>query len=137
MHWPTLAKNNSLYNTLPIFDVWIAGEVISELLEKGGIEAQEAESNKKSDILYAALEKFPSVYGIVPEKTVRSRMNICFRIRDEATEKAFIKGAEAKGLLGLKGHRSVGGIRISNYNSIPLEGAEKLVAYLEEFAAAL
>ena len=65
-------------------------------------------------------------------------MNICFRVTHgesvEAAEKAFLKGAEEKGLMGLKGHRSVGGIRASNYNSVPLEGAEKLATYIEEFA---
>lgn len=139
MSWPEIAKQNSLYNTLPIFDVWVAGEVIRELNEKGGIAVQEGVANQKADLLYGVLEKYPQLYAIVPAKRVRSRMNICFRIKkdgaeDKDLEAAFIKGAEAQGLLGLKGHRSVGGIRISNYNSIPVEGAEKLAKWLEEFA---
>jgi phosphoserine aminotransferase len=80
------------------------------------------------------------VYKIVPDKTVRSRMNICFRVTKngdiDASEKAFLAAAAKQGLTGLKGHRSVGGIRASNYNSISLEGAEKLARFIGEFAKA-
>ncbi|KJX99086.1 phosphoserine aminotransferase like protein [Zymoseptoria brevis] len=144
LDWPTIAKNNSLYNTLPIFDVWIAGQVMERLLAmhpaSGGarIAGQENESNQKAHLLYSALDNNPTVYSVVPDKTARSRMNICFRIKggDADAEKAFLKGAEAKGLLGLKGHRSVGGIRCSNYNAVPVAAAEKLAAYLQDFAKA-
>lgn len=94
---------------------------------------------KKADLIYAALEAHPDVYRIVPDKSVRSRMNICFRVTKngdtDATEKAFLKEATSLNLTGLKGHRSVGGIRASNYNSIPLEGAEKLAKFIEAFAS--
>jgi phosphoserine aminotransferase len=97
-------------------------------------------SDKKAQLLYAALERHPDAYRIVPAKAARSRMNICFRVTkggsvDEA-EKQFLKESVARNLTGLKGHRSVGGIRASNYNSIPLEGAEKLAAFIDEFAKA-
>lgn len=102
---------------------------------------QEAVSAKKAALIYGALEAHPDVYRIVPDKSVRSRMNICFRVTKGAgttniddAEKAFLSGATNIGLLGLKGHRSVGGIRASSYNSIPLAGAEKLAAYIETFA---
>lgn len=140
LSYETIAKNNSLYNTLSIFDVFIAGQVLKRLLEtfpdKAG--GQEALANKKAELIYAALEAHPDAYRIVPDKSVRSRMNICFRVAkgsnvDEA-EKAFLKQATALGLTGLKGHRSVGGIRASNYNSIPLEGAQKLATFIENFA---
>ncbi|KAG7289025.1 hypothetical protein NEMBOFW57_005386 [Staphylotrichum longicolle] len=142
LQYETIAKNNSLYNTLSIFDVYIAGQVLKKLLRtySDKVAGQQAVSEKKASIIYAALEAHPDVYRIVPDKTVRSRMNICFRVTkngnvDEA-EKAFLKEATSQGLTGLKGHRSVGGIRASNYNSISLEGAEKLVKFIETFAKA-
>ncbi|KAH6684534.1 pyridoxal phosphate-dependent transferase [Halenospora varia] len=140
LSYETIAKNNSLYNTLSIFDVYIAGLVLKNLLAvfPDKVDGQQAVADKKAGLIYAALDAHPESFKVVPDKSVRSRMNICFRVThganiDEA-EKAFLKGAVEKGLTGLKGHRSVGGIRASNYNSIPLEGAEKLAAYIEEFA---
>lgn len=117
--WPTIAKNNSLYNTLPIFDVWVAGQVMKDLVQSFGaqkIGGQEEVSDQKARLIYETLEKYPNVYRIVPDKSVRSRMNICFRVHggDDEKEKDFLAGAQKIGLLGLKGHRSVGGIRASN-----------------------
>uniref|UniRef100_A0A2D3V510 phosphoserine transaminase n=1 Tax=Ramularia collo-cygni TaxID=112498 RepID=A0A2D3V510_9PEZI len=142
LDWPTIAKNNSLYNTLPIFDVWIAGKVMDRLLAMhphasgARILGQQTESEKKAHMLYSALDNNSTVYSVVPDKSARSRMNICFRVKggDADAEKDFLKRAEAKGLLGLKGHRSVGGIRISNYNAVTVPATEKLAAYLQEFA---
>ncbi|PSS00826.1 phosphoserine aminotransferase-like protein [Coniella lustricola] len=138
--YETIAKNNSLYNTLSIFDVYIAGSVLKKLLATfpDKVDGQEAIANKKAQLIYAALEAHSDVYRIVPDKSVRSRMNICFRVTkggdiDEA-EKAFLKQSTDLGLTGLKGHRSVGGIRASNYNSISLEGAEKLASFINKFA---
>ncbi|EON96680.1 putative phosphoserine aminotransferase protein [Phaeoacremonium minimum UCRPA7] len=142
LSYETIAKNNSLYNTLSIFDVYIAGQVLKKSLATypDKVTGQEAVSNKKAQLIYAALEAHPDAYKIVPDKSVRSRMNICFRVTkggnvDEA-EKAFLKQGTEQGLTGLKGHRSVGGIRASNFNSIPLTGAEKLVSFIESFAKA-
>ncbi|KAF4502206.1 tRNA modification GTPase, partial [Fusarium agapanthi] len=134
--YETIAKNNSLYNTLSIFDVYIAGQVLKKSLSTyNKVEGQEAVSAKKAELIYGALDAHPDVYRVVPDKSVRSRMNICFRVTKngdtDATEKAFLKEATAQGLTGLKGHRSVGGIRASSYNSIPLEGAEKLAKFIE------
>ncbi|KAF2121295.1 phosphoserine aminotransferas-like protein [Lophiotrema nucula] len=139
LDYPTIAKNNSLYNTLPIFDVWVAGQVMAGLVDSYGakrIGGQEEVSNEKARLIYETLDKYSHVYRVVPDKTARSRMNICFRVHggDADKEKAFLAGAEKKGLLGLKGHRSVGGIRASNYNAVSIEGAKKLVAFLEEYA---
>jgi phosphoserine aminotransferase len=119
LDYPTIAKNNSLYNTLPIFDVWVAGQVMAGLVTSFGakrIGGQEAISDEKARLIYEAIERRPDVYSVVPDKSVRSRMNICFRVNggDADVEKAFLAGAEKRGLLGLKGHRSVGGIRASN-----------------------
>ncbi|KAI9049563.1 hypothetical protein LZ554_006590 [Drepanopeziza brunnea f. sp. 'monogermtubi'] len=141
LSYETIAKNNSLYNTLSIFDVYIAGQVLKNSLAKfpGKVDDQEKIANEKAKLIYGALERYPESYKIVPDKTARSRMNICFRVTHLASgiddsEKSFLKGATEQGLTGLKGHRSVGGIRASNYNSISLEGAEKLTAYIENFA---
>jgi phosphoserine aminotransferase len=142
LDWPTIAKNNSLYNTLPIFDVWIAGQVMQSLLSKASsstlkIATQQSESEHKAALLYGILDKYP-IFHVVPDKSVRSKMNICFRIggegdRDEM-EKRFLAGAGERLLLGCKGHRSVGGCRISNYNAVSVEKVEKLAQWLEEFA---
>jgi len=134
MHYPTLAAGSSLYNTLPIFDVFICREVMATLLTRGGLEAQEKLANEKAQIIYAVLEK-NGIYEVVPKEETRSRMNICFRIEGgEDVERTFLKAAEHKGLTGLKGHRSVGGLRISNYNSVSKEAAEKLASFITEFA---
>ncbi|KAF4223750.1 hypothetical protein CNMCM6457_000032 [Aspergillus fumigatiaffinis] len=139
LDYATIAKNNSLYNTLPIFNLWIAGQVMAELVQTHGaqkITGQEQISNRKAEILYSVLDKFPQVYHVVPDTLVRSRMNLCFRVYggDAEKEKEFLAGAEKRLLQGLKGHRSVGGIRASNYNAVPLENVEKLAKYLEDYA---
>ncbi|KAK3374005.1 pyridoxal phosphate-dependent transferase [Lasiosphaeria ovina] len=142
LQYEIVAKNNSLYNTLSIFDVYVAGQVLKKLLSTfpNKVDGQQAVAEKKAEIIYSALEAHPDVYKIVPDKTARSRMNICFRVIKNGTtdesEKAFLKEATGLGLTGLKGHRSVGGIRASNYNSIPLEGAEKLAKLIEAFSKA-
>ena len=139
LDYATIAKNNSLYNTLPIFNLWIAGQVMRRLVSTFGgmkVSGQEEIANRKARLLYDALDKYPDVYHVVPDKTIRSRMNICFRVHggDEAREKEFLAAAEKRNLMGLKGHRSVGGIRASNYNAVPLENVERLVAFLVEYA---
>lgn len=93
-------------------------------------------SNRKADAIYSILDARPALYQVVPHKSVQSRMNICFRIRhgDADSEKEFLQGAERRMLQGLKGHRSVGGIRISNYNAVTMSNVEKLAEYLNEFA---
>ncbi|RKF61609.1 Phosphoserine aminotransferase [Erysiphe neolycopersici] len=139
--YETIAKNNSLYNTLSIFDVYVAGQVLFKLLRENrkGIETQEALSNEKANLLYTILDTYPEKYHILPDHNARSRMNICFRIKHglnsiELSEKRFLEGAAKLGLQGLKGHRSVGGIRASNYNSITLDDVHKLVTYIRDFA---
>lgn len=139
LKWSTIAKNNSLYNTLPIFSIWIAGEVMRSLLATYGVAkvgGQEDVSAEKAHIIYDILDKNPEVYTVVPHKSVRSRMNICFRVHggDEGKEKEFLEGAEKRMLQGLKGHRSVGGIRASCYNAVPVENVRKLALWLVDFA---
>ena len=139
LDYATIAKNNSLYNTLPIFNLWIAGQVMVNLVKAFGdrkVAGQEEIANKKAELIYKTLDSHSEVYQVVPYTSVRSRMNICFRVLggDAEKEKAFLAGAEALNLTGLKGHRSVGGIRASNYNAVPVENVEKLVRYLEDYA---
>ena len=146
----TIAKNNSLYNTLPIFNLYVATLVLQSLVstfEEKKVGGQEELANRKAQLVYEVLDKYSDVYHVVPDKSIRSRMNICFRIKpkadsgaepgkwDETREKAFLAGAEKQNLMGLKGHRSVGGMRASNYNAVTLVSAQKLVAYMVQFAA--
>lgn len=117
--------------------MYIAGRVLKKLLQQypDKVQGQQAVSESKAQLIYTALEARPDVYKIVPDKTVRSRMNICFRIEGgDAAEAAFVKQGVALGLTGLKGHREVGGIRASNYNSVSLEGVKKLVSFIDTFA---
>ena len=119
LDWPTIAKNKSLYNTLPIFDVWIASQVMRDLESQHQhqkVLGQEIVSGRKSAAIYDTLDKYSNIYRVVPHKDARSRMNICFRVAkgDKSKEEEFLQAAERKGLMGLKGHRSVGGIRASN-----------------------
>lgn len=100
------------------------------------MQGQQAIAEKKAQLIYRALEAHPDIYQITPDKTVRSRMNICFRIEGgDPAEEAFLEEATALGLIGLRGHRSVKGIRASNYNAISLEGAEKLAKLIDTFAS--
>ena len=135
----TLAKNNSLYNTLPVFNLYVATLVLQSLAQRFGarrIAGQQEIAERKAAKLYAALDAHPDLYKVVPATKARSRMNVCFRIgdKDDEKEKRFVKGGEERGLLGLKGHRSVGGIRVSNYNAVSEDAVDKLCAYLEDFA---
>lgn len=124
--------------------MYIAGQVLKKLVAAFPTDkaaGQEAVVVRKSDQIYAALDAHPDVYRVCPVPAARSRMNIVFRVlagagadNGDAAEKAFLKEGTALGLTGLKGHRSVGGIRASNYNSISEEGAAKLAAFIDAFA---
>jgi phosphoserine aminotransferase len=128
-----------LYQANQVFySVYIAGQVLKRLLQQhpDKVQGQQAISKEKARLIYGALEAYPDIYRIIPDKTVRSRMNICFRIKGgDAAEEAFLEEGAALGLTGLKGHRSLGGIRASNYNAVPLEGAEKLANFIGAFAS--
>lgn len=123
-----------------IISVYIIGQVLGKFLQTypDKVEGQQAVSDKKAQLIYGAIEAFPEIYKIIPSKAVRSRINICFRVTKgddmDAAERAFLEEGLAQGLTGLKGHRSLGGIRASNYNSVPLEGAEKLAKFIRAFA---
>ncbi|KAF9900970.1 Phosphoserine aminotransferase [Linnemannia zychae] len=168
LDYKTMVKNNSLYNTPPMFAIYISSLVFDWLLDARaqrvqdgdasiyphsefvGVEAAQARNERKAAKLYKALEESRFCRIVVQDKAARSKMNIPFRIsatpknataadatvdkkKDEAMEAAFVAQAEAKGLLQLAGHRSVGGIRASIYNAMTEEGVDVLIAYLKEF----
>jgi phosphoserine aminotransferase len=114
LDFPTISKNNSVYNTLSIFALHVMGLNLDHLLRKGDLEHQAVESKRKADKLYAFLDKNNQLFKLPVAKNARSRMNIVFNIPGEGREELFLKEAAIWALTGLKGHRSVGGIRISN-----------------------
>ena len=127
------AKNNSLYNTPPVFTVYVISKVLKWLKAKGGLSVIGKQNVVKSDIIYDVIDRYPEFYLGHAEKTSRSIMNITFRLPNEEAENAFVKQAAEKGLVNVKGHRSVGGMRISVYNYMPLEGCEKMAEFMESF----
>lgn len=130
------ADNDSLYNTPPCWSIYVCGLVFEHLLKLGGLEAQTKLNHAKAKLLYDAIEESNGFYKSPVEKSVRSKMNVPFTIpAGEDLEKAFIKEAEKNGMIQLKGHRSVGGMRASIYNAMPLEGVQKLASFMREFAA--
>lgn len=116
--------------------MYIAGQVLKRLLlQHPKVQGQQVIAEEKAQLIYRALEAHPDIYMVIPDKTVRSRMNICFRIKGgDPAEEAFLKEAAALGLIGLKGHRTLGGVRASNYNSVTLKGAQKLASLIDAFA---
>ena len=143
-HCPTVldytvtAKNGSLYNTPPTTAIYTAALVFKWALAQGGLPALEAQSREKAALVYAALESHAAVYTLLVPKEHRSRTNIVFRCADEATDKRFIELAESKHrMVGLAGHRSVGGMRASLYNAVSLEHVKTLVAFILAFGHAV
>lgn len=135
LSYKTLASNSSLYNTPPMFPMYVAQLVLQEIRDKGGLPALEQRNLKKQQLLYADLEEYASrgLVQIRVQKTARSWMNATFVLTGEGKEKEFLAGAEKEGLMQLKGHRSVGGIRVSLYNAISVEEVERLLAFMRKF----
>ncbi len=126
------ADNGSMYNTPPAYGIYICGKVFKWLKKMGGLEAMQAHNQKKAKILYDFLDSSKLFHGTV-RKEDRSLMNVPFVTGDEALDAAFVKAATAAGFVNLKGHRTVGGMRASIYNAMPVEGVEKLVAFMKKF----
>jgi phosphoserine aminotransferase len=134
LDYATHAKARSMYNTPPTFAVYVAGLVFQWLLENGGLDAAEERNVAKAKLLYDFIDS--SEFYINPvEVADRSRMNVPFRLADSALEADFLAGAAKNDLVELKGHRSVGGMRASLYNAMPIEGVQALVDYMADFAA--
>ncbi|SCV00486.1 LAME_0G10044g1_1 [Lachancea meyersii CBS 8951] len=133
--YPTVVKNNSAYNTIPIFTLHVIDLVLRQILEKGGVAVQQKDNELKAELLYKALSKYPDFYALPVAKDCRSKMNVVFTLKKEGLDKKFLDGAAAIKLTGLKGHRSVGGFRASLYNAVSVESTKKLAQFVEAFAS--
>jgi phosphoserine aminotransferase len=129
-----VADNDSMYNTPPTYAIYIAGLVFRWIKARGGLAAMEAHNRAKAALLYDYLDR-TSFYSSPVARDCRSLMNVPFKLKDDGLDAAFLKGAEQRGMVQLKGHRSVGGMRASIYNAMPIEGVQALVAYMKEFEA--
>jgi phosphoserine aminotransferase len=121
-----------MYNTPPTYAIYMAGLVFQWLKRQGGIAAMEAANIAKADLLYQTIDGSGLYFNKV-HSDCRSRMNVPFFLRDESLNDAFLSGAKDAGLLQLKGHKSVGGMRASMYNAMPLAGVQALTAYMQAF----
>ena len=126
------AENGSLYNTPPVFAIYMLGLVTRWLIDQGGLESIAIVNERKAGKLYAAIDR-TGFYRGTAQKDSRSRMNVTFRLPNEDLEKQFVRDAEKSGLDGLKGHRSVGGVRASIYNAFPEAGIDALADFMREF----
>jgi len=135
LNYQTHAKADSLYNTPPVFPIWAMNEVLKGLVDKGGMDYVVAHNRKKADMVYQAIDGNSDFYKSPVDKAVRSDMNVVFTLPNEDLDKQFITEAQALGMMGLKGHRSVGGCRASIYNGMTLEGVEILSGFMADFAA--
>ena len=132
LRYKTHADNGSMYNTPPAYGIYICGKVFKWLKKQGGLEAMKERNEKKAAVLYDFLDESQMFRGTV-EKKDRSLMNVPFVTGDEALDAKFVKEAAAAGFQNLKGHRTVGGMRASIYNAMPMEGVEALVAFMKKF----
>ena len=132
LRYKTHADNGSMYNTPPAYGIYICGKVFKWLKEMGGLEAMKEYNVKKAQVLYDFLDSSRFFRGTV-EKKDRSLMNVPFVTGDSEKDAAFVKAAADAGFVNLKGHRSVGGMRASIYNAMPIEGVEKLVQFMDRF----
>ncbi len=126
------AEADSMYNTPPTYAIYIAGLVFRHILALGGLAAMQAHNQVKAALLYDYLDESKFFHNPVARED-RSLMNVPFKLRDESLDDAFLKGAQAQGMIQLKGHRSVGGMRASIYNAMPIEGVRSLLAYMKDF----
>ena len=128
------ADNDSMLNTPPTYAIYIAGLVFNWIKQRGGLVAMAAHNRSKAALLYDYLDQ-SRFFSSPVKRADRSLMNVPFKLKNEALDEAFLKGAQARGMVQLKGHRSVGGMRASIYNAMPIEGVQALVAYMQEFEA--
>jgi len=131
-HWKEQAANDSMVNTPPTYAIYVAGLVFEWLLAQGGVAAIESRNIAKAKLVYDCLDR-SEFYQTAVRKEDRSRMNVPFKLRDASLDEAFLQGAKERGMIQLKGHRAVGGMRASIYNAMPIEGVQTLVSYLEDF----
>lgn len=133
LKYTTHVDSNSLYNTPPTFGIYMLGEVLKWIEEKGGLEAIEKHNEEKATVIYDVIDNSDGFYTGHASKESRSLMNITFRVADEELEKQFLVEAKAAGFIGLNGHRSVGGCRASTYNAVPFEACKALADFMVDF----
>jgi phosphoserine aminotransferase len=131
--YKTHADNRSLYNTPPTFSVYLVRNVLAWLKDQGGLSAMEKLNREKGRVIYGAIDAAPDFYRAPVDKKSRSLMNVVFRLPTEALEEQFVSEAKKVKMVGLKGHRSVGGIRVSTYNAVSLESVQVLTAFMGDF----
>lgn len=136
LRYDTFYKKNSLYNTPPAFCIYMVGKVAAWIKTQGGLAAMHERNKKKAALVYDAIDSSGGFYAGHAEKSSRSLMNVTFRLPNETLEKKFVAEALEIGLGGVKGHRSVGGMRASIYNAMPYEGCEKLADFMAKFQKA-
>ncbi len=130
--YKAVARSGSMFNTPPTYAIYVAGLVLQWLKRRGGLVEMERRNIAKAKLLYDAIDN-SGLYVNYVQHSVRSRMNVPFFLRDQSLNEAFLEGARVHGLLQLRGHKSVGGMRASLYNAMPIEGVHALVDYLREF----
>lgn len=128
------AEKASLYNTAPTYSIYLMGLVLEWVLKQGGVAEMEKRAIAKSQRLYQVIDRYPEIYSGHAAPEARSRMNVTFRLVDPEEEKRFVQEATAAGFVGIKGHRLVGGCRVSLYNAVTMESVEALAQWMEEFA---
>ena len=133
LRWDIHADKNSLYNTPPVFAIYMMGKTLKWIQAQGGLASMEAAARARADLLYGAIDASDGYYRSPVDPTARSLMNVVFRLPDEDSEARFISDAKARQLFSLKGHRSVGGIRASLYNAMPMSGVEALASFMDSF----
>lgn len=131
--YKTFAKSNSLYNTPPVFAIYALNLVLQWINDVGGLAAVEATNEAKAQLIYNRIDQSGGFYVGHADADSRSRMNITFRLPNGELDKQFVKEAEAQGMVGLAGYRSVGGVRASTYNAVTLEACETLATFMGEF----
>ena len=136
LRYTTFAENNSLYNTPPTFGIYLMRNVLGWIEEQGGLPAMERRNTEKAELLYGALDRMSGFYRAPVEKAARSTMNIVFRLPTEELDDRFVAEAKKQRMVGLKGHRSAGGIRVSAYNAVSPNDIRTLVSFMESFAKA-
>ena len=129
----THVENNSLYNTPPTFSVYMLRNVLAEVKQSGGLLAMEQRNREKAKLLYDVIDGRSDVFSSPVEKDSRSTMNVVFTLKTPEAEAEFLAGAKQRGMEGLKGHRSVGGMRASIYNAVPREWVQALADFMKEF----
>lgn len=132
LHYKLFSETNSMPNTPPTFGIYLAERMFEWIEQNGGVEGMERQSTEKSDLLYSTIDE-STLYRCPVSKSCRSRMNVVFRMPTETDENRFLDYAFGRGLLQLRGHRSVGGIRASLYNAMPIEGVQALVDAMKDF----